>query len=151
MPSALLVHVPNVVWTDDDHYRTEIALMAMGLFAIADTADRRGISTEIINLYASWSADPEFDLAAYVEKTRPVVVGAGRHGDGAGLDAFGSREDAEDRGLAGPVGPDQPDLLAGVGLKAGVSVEHLPAKGFGHVRKVDHNSLRGVRRENGSQ
>ena len=48
---------------------------------------------------------------------------------------------AEQRRLAGAVGPDQPDFLPGVQLEGGVDEEDLPAVLLADARERDHTSI----------
>ena len=61
-----------------------------------------------------------------------------RHGDLALVGRLLADDHAEDRGLAGAVGPDQADLLAGIQLERGVDEEELLAVLLVDVRERDH-------------
>ncbi|NDD29508.1 MAG: radical SAM protein [Proteobacteria bacterium] len=79
---ALLVHVPNLLWIGPNNHltdRMEIGLMAMGLFSIADVADRAGVPVEIVNLHTSFTASPDFNLVNHVIETGAEVVGFSVH------------------------------------------------------------------------
>ena len=56
-----------------------------------------------------------------------------RSGPGAGVGLLEAGEDAQQRGLAGPVGADQPDALAGAQVEGQVGEQRPWAEALGHA------------------
>jgi len=73
---CLLLHVPKFNHTYGPFGRAMfINFMAGGLLSIASELKRVGCSTQVLHLGIEHLADPAFDLAAYLEKSRPKVIG----------------------------------------------------------------------------
>src|SRR5690606_346408 len=81
------------------------------------------------------------DLLVLVEElvlTEHAQAGGLRHGHLARGGLAVSREDPEQRGLAGPVRADQPVALAGIELEGGAREEGAVAEALLEVRNGDH-------------
>ena len=77
---CLLVHAPKF----DNWYKPLgdfiwINYLPMGIFALADNLEQHGYPAEIVHLGIEWIEDHAFDLMAYIEKRRPVVVALSLH------------------------------------------------------------------------
>ncbi|OGP94574.1 MAG: hypothetical protein A2Z19_08130 [Deltaproteobacteria bacterium RBG_16_54_18] len=77
---CLLVHAPKF----DNWYKPLgdfiwINYLPMGIFALADNLEQHGYPAEIVHLGIEWIEDHDFDLMAYIEKRRPVVVALSLH------------------------------------------------------------------------
>ena len=72
------------------------------------------------------------------EADAQVLAGA----DLAAVERHLPHDEAEQRGLAGAVGPDQPDAHARLDVQAGLVEERLAAEGFGDVGEVKHQTGR---------
>ena len=87
----------------------------------------------------------EDDLVVLEELVLPEDADAGAAGDGDG--ALGRRlvagEDLEERGLARPVGADEPVARARVELERHSLEEHAPSVGLGELGDADHG-MRGT-------
>lgn len=72
---ALFLHVPKFssYYRPFDSYMF-INYVSMGLFALADRAEKAGFRSRILHLGVEWIADPGFSILDYVEKARPSVV-----------------------------------------------------------------------------